>query len=332
LAVCFALFASAVGVAWAEAPPGPRLALTQFSRRGVEVVTTDPAGASPSFVAGGGRRAHPLPYPLSPLSWLPSGSAVIFSGASGKFGESLGSDRENLYLAPSDGGPVKRIAGTQAGVYPVASPDGSSVAFIRILGANASTVGHRVFMHSSIWIAAIDGSGSPRRLTPWHKGIVELPRSFSPDGGELATERAQPKEHSTSVVSVRVSDGHSTLIARQAGEPTYSPDGSKLAYVGLRGRGTDVYVADADGANAKRITSTDTVETSPSWDPGGQRLAYLQLAPLKSEVASIGFNDSVVEVNADGTCPTKVLSKRGTAYLGPRWQPGPGREAGSISC
>jgi hypothetical protein len=39
-----------------------------------------------------------------------------------------------------------------------------------------------------------------------------------------------------------------------------------------------------------------------------------------------------MEVNADGSCPTKILSIPRTAVLNPIWQPGPGREAGPIAC
>ena len=39
-----------------------------------------------------------------------------------------------------------------------------------------------------------------------------------------------------------------------------------------------------------------------------------------------------MEINADGSCPTRILSVPGVAFLSPAWQPGPGREADPISC
>jgi Tol biopolymer transport system component len=316
------------GVGRAEAPPGPRLALERFNRHGDEIITTDPTGASVSVIAGGGPDVRPLPTFLSPTSWLPSGAALAFSGAHGNPSKSVGSDAESLYLAPAGGGEARKIPATDAGMQPVVSPDGASVAFLRFRGVASSTKGHRVFSHSAIWIAALDGSGA-RRLTPWNRGAVDFPYSFSPDGPSLAITREGAKG---GVMSIDLRTRRVTMIASGAGEPAYSPDGSRIAYVRGSGKSTDIYVADADGRNAKRVTATAAFETSPTWDPSGQRLAYLRLAPLKVEAAEIGLDDSVMEVNADGTCSTKVLSKRGTAFLSPRWQPGSGREARPISC
>jgi hypothetical protein len=37
-------------------------------------------------------------------------------------------------------------------------------------------------------------------------------------------------------------------------------------------------------------------------------------------------------INADGTCSTLLLMSGRVLFSGPSWQPGPGREAGPISC
>jgi len=42
--------------------------------------------------------------------------------------------------------------------------------------------------------------------------------------------------------------------------------------------------------------------------------------------------DSIMEINADGSCRTKVLSVPKVTLFGATWQPGPGREAGPIAC
>jgi hypothetical protein len=46
----------------------------------------------------------------------------------------------------------------------------------------------------------------------------------------------------------------------------------------------------------------------------------------------LGLGDAVMEINADGSCATKVLFAPKNAFLSPVWQPGPGREAGPIAC
>jgi TolB protein len=144
--------------------------------------------------------------------------------------------------------------------------------------------------------------------------------------------------------------GGSRVIARNAAEGVYSPDGSRIAFLRLRlgthavngrnGRSgnveieqtTDLYAANADGSDPRRLTNTPRgVEIWPSWDPSGRRLAVTRLVG-GTESGLLGFGDAVVEMNADGSCPRTVLRARGAAYFGATWQPGPGRAAGRFTC
>jgi hypothetical protein len=38
------------------------------------------------------------------------------------------------------------------------------------------------------------------------------------------------------------------------------------------------------------------------------------------------------EINVDGSCETTVFNEPDLSLIGPKWQPGPGREAGPIAC
>jgi len=50
------------------------------------------------------------------------------------------------------------------------------------------------------------------------------------------------------------------------------------------------------------------------------------------EAIGFGFGKAVRMVNADGTCPTTVLSGLHSMDYAAAWQPGSGREAGRIVC
>ncbi len=52
----------------------------------------------------------------------------------------------------------------------------------------------------------------------------------------------------------------------------YSPDRTRLAYVSDRFGNYDVYVADADGRNATRLTTDPGVDLQPVWTPDGRSL------------------------------------------------------------
>ena len=52
------------------------------------------------------------------------------------------------------------------------------------------------------------------------------------------------------------------------GEPSWSPDGSKLVY--YKDRPGDIYVMNVDGSNVQRLTDAPGPDTLPTWTPDGQ--------------------------------------------------------------
>lgn len=348
---------SAVAVAGAAAtvPEGPRLAFLRFGGHppALEVVSTDPSGATAETIAGGRSGTH-LPDPASPISWSPDGAQIAFAGSIGIAGHLNEPTGRAIFIAAADGGQPQQVPGTSGGELPVFAPDGGSIAYLRTRGQNSvsTTLGgkhKRTHESASIWLASLDGS-VPRQLTPWRTRIYSLPSSFSPDGSALAITQNLTVSRTSRVVALPLDGGVPRVIAKDAAEPVYSPDGSRIALIRLRhfsrryrskdgrahivaGITTDLYVMNADGSGLKPLTRTTAIDETPAWDPSGQRLAYLRLGNAKDERAILGFGDALMEVNSDGTCDEEVIGTDvHTALLGPTWQPGPGREAGAIAC
>lgn len=347
------------GIAPAAVPDGPRLAFVQFGFKpaALEIVTSDAAGAAQQVVAGGGKKVRPLPYPFSAPAWSPDGSLLAFSGISQKPGEHGGHPEWRLFVASSDGAGLRAIDGTEAGIEPVFSPDGGTIAFARYRisrGPSVVTSGDHSNPHPyrsvSVWIVGIDG-GDLRQITPWRNGREVFPSSFSPDGSVLAVSRRLGSHSDTEAVALRLDGSGAMVLASHAAEPVYSPNGSMIAFIRIhkptrtkkakKGTSattraeptTDLYLMSSDGSGSKLLTHTATKrEAAPNWDPSGQRLAYEQLDPIVTEEDLFGFGDAIMEINADGSCRIEVLSYPDSALTGPIWQPGPGREAGRISC
>ncbi|HET9676608.1 MAG TPA: hypothetical protein VFP21_03780 [Solirubrobacterales bacterium] len=342
--VC-ALFALCAGSAGAEAPAGPRLTFLRWDSSRLALISANAAGADQRLIAGGGEAAELLPVPFSPPSWSADGNHLAFAGTS-----SLeGSSPAGIYLAAADGTGPERLSGTQEGFYPVLSPDGLMLAFARHRERQARRPDRgevTVFHAVSIWLLDLR-TGAVRQFTPWHNGLFEYPSSFSPDGLTLGItrDRLRHGKRKSSAIAMRLDGSGSTVLAEDAGEPVYSPDGTRLALIttgkrkvfrSKQGKSTDILtelaVAKADGSALIKLTHTRGLEVQPSWDPSGQRLAYTELSRGGGEAGFLGFGDSIMEINADGTCRTRILSYPNASLYGATWQPGPGREAGPIAC
>jgi Tol biopolymer transport system component len=298
--------------------------------------TLDPSGGSVRSLPAGRLPARLGPSPFYPPSWSPKGDRLAYTVVAGEKNGALSSSvRPEIALVSLDGSRPALITG--GGFGPVFAPDGKTIAFANSRsGVGFSSKG------TSIWIADL-ASGQLRQLTPWRDGLGNAPSSFSPDGSVLAY--SQVRENGARLALAKpVAGGPATVLARGAAEPVFSPDGERIAF--LKGHRasfkygesravvflTDLFVARSDGSRARRLTRTPTAtENFPSWDPSSGRLAYAEM-DVRTASGLFGFGDAIVQINPDGSCRTEILSSPRSAYYGPVWQPGPGREAAAISC
>jgi Tol biopolymer transport system component len=341
-ALCLALVLAVVAAAHAiaAAPEGPRLALVEFGSKPNRLVlnSVDVSGGQALRLAGGGKRARPLPLLLDGPSWSGDGSLIAFTGIGGKVGGTSGFAVEGtqMYVVGADGTGLRPVPGTTEGQGPVLSPDGRTIAFTRIRERRRTTrrgVEEVVYRSWSVWTAGVDGDGSTR-LTPWRNGLRMSVSSFSPDGSTLAVSRAKHEHAAPEIIAMRLDGGGSTVIARSATDAVYSPDGAKLAFMRVSRKGSpDLFTMNADGSEPHRLTRTPKgIELWPSWDPSGRQLVVTRVNGESEAGLFFGLGNAVIEMNADGSCPTTILEDRDTAFYGATWQPGPGREAGPIAC
>ena len=68
-----------------------------------------------------------------------------------------------------------------------------------------------------------------------------------------------------------------TNLTRHADDdflPTWSPDGTRIAFTSRRDGNDEIYVMNPDGSGQTRLTTDAAIDAAPTWSPDGQRLAF----------------------------------------------------------
>ena len=57
-------------------------------------------------------------------------------------------------------------------------------------------------------------------------------------------------------------------------DPSWSPDGKRIAFMSDRDGNYEIYVMEADGGHQQNLTNSPGYDSSPSWSPDGKRIAF----------------------------------------------------------
>jgi Tol biopolymer transport system component len=234
-------------------PDGSRILITNDAAvrpgRPLRPATIDPDGAN----------LHPLDAtPNRDLNLgcggvSPDGARLALEGFADRH-----SNLDGIYtVRASDGGDLVRLTSGHDG-RPSYSPDGSQVAFFRS-GPGVSPPGA-----GAIFVVGADGTGL-RRITP--RGFAFLGQTWSPDGRWILFQRpygelylVHPDGTGLHPIPLRLPSGDGAL------NPSWSRDGTTIAFSLARNGRADIYTVRPDGTGLRRVTrSTRGNLQSPDW-------------------------------------------------------------------
>ncbi|HEY1765783.1 MAG TPA: S9 family peptidase [Opitutaceae bacterium] len=256
-------------VAWIEARPNG----DRTPSNNAEIFVADTAGRRPKRLTQDGRICQE-----SGLAWSPDSKTLAFL-----------SDRDvrhqlQLYLAPSDGRPIRRVTKLTGLVEnPKWSPDGRVIALINIaesltpagaVEAATRDSGEVAEHNDEARLVLIDvSSGSARVVSPADTYIYEY--DWAPDGRHIAVISAVGSGDNNwwlaRLGALDVTSGALSEIYRpqaQIAVPRWSPDGSQIAFIqGLMSdagsTGGDIWSVPAQGGPAHNLTAGR--KASPAW-------------------------------------------------------------------
>lgn len=234
-------------------------------------------------------------------AWTPAASDLLFS--SNRDGDA------EIFVRRAGGAEWTNLTRHEGGDnWPVWSADGRRIAFQSRRTGNLD-----------VWTMAADGSGL-RQLT--HDTEPDYLPAWSPDGSSIVFTSWRRDSSDTSRaprLHVMRADGSQQqrlaipALGTSAGA-TWSPDGKRLVYSRrLTGDGADLFVADRDGSNERRLTHDGdggVTMGTPAFSPDGRHIACY---------AADSTGSSLVVMKADGSARRTVVAEGSNWY--PRWSP-----------
>ena len=326
-------------------PDGRAVAFARIEQDGYTIYTVSALGGTPKVLYS---KQSYFPQHIRmqlAFSWSPDGAALAVSRVSPPLGRPA-----IMLIALQDGSsrPITFPPGDCSDWNPAFSPDGKSVAFLRSIGTGlaediytvpvtggavkritvesrplegilAWTPDSREIVFSSprsgawsLWRVPASG-GNPQRVEG--AGTSALYPAIALNGQRLAYTTFSEKRsfrRINLIDSKHVSGAPQTLLASKAGMglPSFSPDGSRLAFESAQSGYNEIWTAASDGSSPTQLTFLKGESGTPHWSYDGRLIAFDYRPADQSEIF-------VVDVS--GGPPRKFTTNPGANNFTPAW-------------
>jgi len=133
---------------------------------------------------------------------------------------------------------------------------------------------HKTILAAMLFAAAALAAQTPAPPRAVHLTLHEgtnIAAALSPDGRTIATDLLG------TLWTMPAQGGAAraiTDIFLDARQPSWSPDGRRLAFQAYRDSTWQIWTVNADGTELKPVTSSAFDDREPAWAPDGARLAF----------------------------------------------------------
>ena len=190
----------------------------------------------------------------------------------------------HIFSSRLDGSDVQQVTFSASGFegYPTVSPDGVNVAY----DGQDDEAG----LNQGIYVARVDGSGTPERLTVAPRGFIDTSPAWSPDG--------------TLIAFVRVRLSGCGWGCRAHGRAA-----------GFKGT---VYLMDSDGSQLHRLTPDNGHSwADPSWAPDARSL----LVQAHDQRHSVGVLPNEYSIGVNGRGLRQITGGKGEFWFSGDYSP-----------
>jgi len=201
--------------------------------------------------------------------WSPDGTRIVFTRAELKGGLILAG---GLATVGSSGGTPRPVPTPSGRLYPQQpswSPDGRMIAYTATGGCGSDY---------GVELVRPDGRDARGLASSGSEFSAYLSPDWSPGGRQIAYYETG-EDNAIHIVTVRTGQTRRVYGVARPERPSWSPDGSKLAFsTNLSRPGTlgspfgPMFVLDLKTKRLRRLTSM--LGTDPAWSPRGKRIAF----------------------------------------------------------